>query len=223
MVVPFNLFVRRVDGDGRFFFHRLNISFILAFLQACTSISCICTSAIATSIQACVNCDIGIDPSVSAVASAQSLIDSGYPFLPSIFPLLSLLWIIHAFSFLAFETACASVTGIPSVTINTNPGAPQSTPTAIVPPQSTAIVPSQSTAIVLSQPTIIIPATTISQIVIGPSSTTSPSTEAATSVGSTSTASIGGLPLKSSASPNMTILHWIGALIGLAAWNLLVF
>jgi hypothetical protein len=55
----------------------------------------------------------------------------------------SLLWIIHTFSFLAFETACSSVAGLPSVTVNSNAGTSQSTPNTATLPRagtSTAIV-----------------------------------------------------------------------------------
>ena len=135
-------------------------------------------------------------------------------FLPSIF----LHWHPFSFmdylcfSFLAFESTCPSA-GLPSITINTSGGAPQSTPNTATP--STTPV-SVTTAVPSSH----------SQIVIGPSSTTSaPNT--ALSVGSTSTststASIGGLPLKSSASTNKKILNWTVALLGLAVGNLLVF
>jgi len=60
-----------------------------------------------------------------------------------------------------------------------------------------------------------------SQIIIGPSSTTTaPIDQDASSAGSTSTAS----PLKGSASPNEIIFfHWTGALLALAVGNLLVF
>ena len=104
------------------------------------------------------------------------------------------------FSCLAFENLCSTVGGVPSVTINTNPGTPQNTPT------NTATV----------------PGTTISQIVIGPSLTSTPGTQTASTAGSVSTTNIGGFPLKSSASPNTIILHWTVALLGLVAGNLLV-
>ena len=120
-------------------------------------------------------------------------------------------------SFLAFESTCRS-DNVPSITmpvINTSSGTPQSTPNTATP--STTPV-SVTTAVPSSH----------SQIVIGPSSTTSaPNT--ALSVGSTSTstststASIGGLPLNSSASTNKKILNWTVALLGLAVGNLLVF
>jgi len=147
-------------------------------VQSCTTPDCLCTTAIAVSVQDCINCAIGNDPSIGEVSSAQSIVDS-------------------------FESLCSSVAGIPSVTINTNPGTSQSTPTAIVP--LTTSVP-------------------VSQIVIGPSSTTTiPITQAASSLGSTSTASVGGLPLKSTASPNKIIFQWTGALLALTVGNLLVF
>jgi len=152
-------------------------SSIASTVTSCTSTSCLCTTAIEASIQACIDCAVSEDPSISVVSSAQGIIDT-------------------------FENICLSVAGIPTVTLNTNP-----TPTAIVPS------------------TTIIPVTTVSQIVIGPSSTTSApnGVQGASNIGSTSTISIGGLPLKSSASPNKIILHWTGALLGLAAGILLVF
>ena len=116
-------------------------------------------------------------------------------------------------SFLAFETTCSSA-GIPSVTINTNGGTPQSTP-------NTATLPSTTPVSV----TTTVP-TTRSQVVIGPSSTTSaPNTSLSVGSTSASTASIGGLPLKSSAFTNTNKIdfHWTVALLGLAVGNLLVF
>lgn len=152
----------------------------------CTTTDCLCTTANADGIQTCINCSILLDPSVSVVSSLQSIIDG-------------------------FDISCASVTGIPSLTINTNTPTSTGTPTVIV------------------QSTVIIPPTTIPQIVIGPSSATTsapntnPITQAASSVGSTSTASIVGLPSINGASSNKIILHWTGALLGLAVGNLLVF
>ena len=114
------------------------------------------------------------------------------------------------FSFLAFESTCPSA-GLPSITINTSGGAPQSTPNTATP--STTPV-SVTTAVPSSH----------SQIVIGPSSTTSaPNTALSVGSTSTSTASTGGLPLNSSASTNKKILNWTVALLGLAVGNLLVF
>ena len=110
----------------------------------------------------------------------------------------------YGFSYLAFESLCSTVAGIPSVTINTNPGTPgPGTPTAIVP--LTTSVP-------------------VSKIVIGPSSTTTvPAIQGASSLSSTSTASVGGLPLKSTASPNKIIFQWTGTLLALTLGNFLVF
>ena len=132
-------------------------------------------------------------------------------FLPSIFS------IIHTFSFLAYVSACSTVDGLPSITLNTNVGASQSTP-------NTATLPGGA-----GTSTANVPATTPSgsQVIIGPSSTAS-APSLASSVGSTSTAtgSTGGLPLKSSAAsafPSAIILHWTVALLGLAAGNILVF
>jgi len=153
---------------------------IATTVTSCTTPACLCTTAIAVSVQDCVNCAVENDPTIGEVSSAQSVIDT-------------------------FENLCSTVAGIPSVTINTTPGTSQGsgTPTAIVP--LTASVP-------------------ISQIVIGPSSTTTiPAVQAASSLSSTSTASIGGLPLKSTASPNKIIFQWIGALLVLTVGNLLVF
>jgi hypothetical protein len=171
------------------------------FPQSCTTTACLCTVAIAASLQVCINCAVVDDPTVGVVSSAQMDIESALFFLPSIFSFLSFLWIIHAFSCLVFENLCSTVVGVPSVTINTNPGT--ATPTVIAP--SATIVPVTT-----------VPVTTVPQIVIGPSSTTS------SAVGSTSTA-IGGLPLQSNASPNKIFLHWTVALLGLAAGNLLIF
>jgi len=155
-------------------------STIESTLTSCNTTGCLCTVAIAASLQVCINCAVGDDPTVAIVSSAQMIIDT-------------------------FEGVCSTVVGVPSVTINTNPG------TAT---QTTVIAPS----------TTIVPVTTVSQVVIGPSSTTSASsTQASSSVGSTSTA-IEGLPLRSNAaSPNKIFLHWTVALLGLAAGNLLVF
>ena len=209
-VVRFDLWRCRFDGVGEFKII-LQVKYLInsAFPQACTTPTCICTSANEASVQACVTCAVGADPSESVITSAQDLIECVYLFLPSIFSFPFLLRIIHAFSLLAFEAVCSSVPGIPSVTINTNAGT--GTPNTATLPGSNA--PSTS----------VVPTTTVPQIVIGPSSTTSAPTTAS-SVGSTSTTSITGFPLKSSASPNKIILHWTVALLGLvAARNLLVF
>jgi hypothetical protein len=116
---------------------------------------------------------------------------------------------VYAFSFPAFEGLCSSDTSIPSLTMNSNAGTPQST---------------ANTATLLSTTPVPTTSTHISQVVIGPSSTTS-SPNTASSVGSTSTstASTGGSPFSSSASTNKIVLHWTVALLGLAAGNLLVF
>lgn len=173
-----------------------------AFPQTCTTTDCLCTTPMAVSIQDCINCIIEDDPSISEVSTAQSIIDSAYLILPSIF-----LLIIYAFSFLAFENLCSTVTTIPSVTINTDPATlSQSTPSPTIPLTTSVIG---------------------SQIIVGPSSTTSSFiVQGASSVGITSTASIVGspLPLKGSASPNeIKNFHWTGALLALAVGSLLVF
>ena len=114
------------------------------------------------------------------------------------------------FPFLDFEGACSTVTGLPSLTINTpGPGTPTNPPVTTV-----------------SHPPLTTPAP-VTQTVIEPSLTTPAPASNTLSAGSTSksTSSIGNLPLKSSASPNKIILHWAQAvaLLGLVAGNLLVF
>jgi len=157
-----------------------------ATLNTCTTTSCLCTVAVADDLQLCVDCAVQVDPSVSVVSDAQSLIDS-------------------------FTTGCATVAGLPSVTIPTGTavGTLNTSPVPVSTPPG--VVPSTSTAIIVPLTTVL--STTISQIVIGPSSTTNPA----------STASIGGLPLKGSASPSKLFLHWTGALLGLATGILLAF
>jgi len=176
-------------------------------VQGCSTISCLCTVAIDTEIQACIDCAVAADPSPSIISTAETLIQD-------------------------FEGACSSVPGLPPLTINTA-GAPQSTP--IPTPPSTTPVPVTTPNSPTLPPTTPVPVTTtvtpnttptlpsttsvISQVVVGPSSTTSaPNTSATPGVGSTSTSTA------SNASPNKIILHWTVrvALLGLAAGNLLV-
>lgn len=189
--------------------HGQNISSIFPLPQNCTTVGCICTVSNADNVQSCVNCAIQTDPSVSIVSSAQSLIDSGYLFFSHQCSFFYGLFLFMPF-IPAFEGQCASVAGVPTVTIAT--GTAVGSVSATIAGSSVPLVASLSSSPALA--TTIIPATTVSQVVIGPSSASSAGTAGATATGSSST---------NSASPNKVVLHWAGALFGLAAWNLLVF
>ncbi|KAF8809474.1 hypothetical protein BYT27DRAFT_6520267 [Phlegmacium glaucopus] len=142
----------------------------------CATADCLCTTAVFESLQTCINCAVSADPSVTVVSAAQSLIDS-------------------------FASTCATVTGLPSVTISGT-----STPSASTRPlTSTPGAPTQP----LTVPT------TIVQTTIRPSSISSATSSS--SVSNAGSSSAGGLTLPTgNASSRGVALHWTGALLGLA-------
>ena len=196
IIVRGSLFDHRVDGDGRF-----KISFKVKYLILFSPVPQLVAFVplpLPRAYRFASIAPLEMLPRLALFLLHRWSLTVRYPFYRQFFSF------IHAFSCLAFEGLCSTVVGVPSVTINTNPG--------------TVI---QSMPAVIAPSTTIVPVTTVPQIVIGPSSTTSTSILQASS--STSSA-IGGLPLQSNAaSPNKIFLHWTVTLLGLAAGNLLVF
>jgi len=115
-------------------------------LSSCQTTACVCTAAVANSLQVCINCSVAASPTAAVIDAAQGLVDT-------------------------YDETCTGIT-IPTVTV-----AGSSSASSI-----SVSVPSQSTTAVGSSPSITISTqipfpSTISQIVVRPSTTsTSPGT-----------------------------------------------
>ncbi|KAF8874247.1 hypothetical protein CPB84DRAFT_581475 [Gymnopilus junonius] len=149
-------------------------------LNSCTTTACFCTTAIANSLQQCVNCALEGNTDATMLNAAEQLVSD-------------------------FELVCGTFP-IPSVTINTASG-PSSTPLSATNTAShSGSLPSTSlTTSDLATSTVMTPdvpftlPTTIQQITIGPSGNSGASTTATSpSTSSTGTITFGGLTSRGS-------------------------
>jgi len=157
-----------------------------ASVNSCTGKGCLCTSAVASSLQTCVDCAVQADPSAATISAADDLVNT-------------------------FATTCAGF-GLTPVTVPSGDGATGTTaglPTTQVPPiSSTSVDTSAPIPTSLSQ---IIVRPTPSSTVGGAGTATSPSPSSTASSGG----NLPGLNGAASKASGTGVVIIVGALVGM--------